>query len=116
MCDDAPVTDVHAAADATPPGPVRDDNWVSRKVDGETVLIPIRAGAADLQFLFVLNATASWVWQQLDGSRTLDEIAHGLTEQFDVTLERAQIDVRQLVETFIEARLARPLAGSMVNR
>lgn len=91
--------------------PIRADNWVSRQIDGETVLVPIRAGAADLQFLFVLNATASWVWSHLDGRHAVPDLARGLTTEFQVPLEQAEQDVKALLGSLAELALIRDEPG-----
>jgi hypothetical protein len=88
--------------------PVRDENWAAREIDGETVLIPLRAGAADLHFLLVLNATAAFIWGQLDGTRDLDQVASSVADAFDVSLEEAAADVRALLESFREVGLIQP--------
>lgn len=88
--------------------PIRDENWAARKIDGETVLIPIRAGAADLQFIFVLNPTATLIWEQIDGARSCEDLATSLVETFEVSRERARADVRALIASFDEARLIHP--------
>ena len=85
--------------------PRRDENLVSRTISGETVLIPIRSGAADLDCLFVLNPTAAHAWQLLDGSRTLTEVVDSVLENFDVDRARAQSDVDGLVESLRTAGL-----------
>ena len=104
----SPVPNAMARGDGGLAGPVvRDENWVSRVIDGDTVLVPIRAGAVDLQFLYVLNATASWVWARLDGARTPEQLARDLTEAFSVSLDRAEQDIRQLITTLGEAGLVR---------
>lgn len=85
--------------------PVRHEHWVSRKIDGDTVLVPIRGGAADLQFLFVLNATAGWLWSRLDGAAAPQQLAIELSESFEVTPDRAWQDVQALLASLAEAGL-----------
>jgi hypothetical protein len=85
--------------------PQRDENLVYRTISGETVLIPIRSGAADLDHLFVLNPTAAVIWQLLDGTRTLTEIVGRVVEEFEVDPAVAEQDLQRLLETLHESGL-----------
>jgi hypothetical protein len=76
---------------------------VQREVAGEVFLVPIRGHLADLQELFVLNETGSWIWERLDARGcAFDELVQGLILEFEVDEETARRDVeifaRQLVE------------------
>jgi hypothetical protein len=96
--------------DARPPGgadaaPVRDHNLVSRTVAGDTLLVPIRSGAADLQFLFVLNDTAAWIWDRIDGRRGIEQLTDELAATFEVERPVARADVERLLSDLREAGL-----------
>jgi Coenzyme PQQ synthesis protein D (PqqD) len=53
----------------------------------------------------VLNNTASLVWKQCCESRTTDQIAQSVSEQFQVPLEQALEDVQEIVATFTGLKL-----------
>jgi hypothetical protein len=44
--------------------------------------------------VYVLNKTAARIWKMCDGSLSPEEIAAKLCEDFDVTIDRASVDVR----------------------
>ncbi len=50
----------------------------------------------------VLNKTGAQVFQMMDGSRTLGEIAAALSQQYGIPLERAQQDVLALARKLLE--------------
>ncbi|RLC81638.1 MAG: hypothetical protein DRI61_03620 [Chloroflexi bacterium] len=50
----------------------------------------------------VLNRTGAVVFQELNGKRTLDEIATALSESYSVSLERAQQDVLAFANKLLE--------------
>jgi hypothetical protein len=83
----------------------RSASVVQREVAGETFLVPIRGRLADLQELFVLNDVGSWVWEHLDGRR-LDELAAGISSEFEIDAEQARKDAEAFVEQLLEAGLA----------
>lgn len=76
---------------------VRHEATVTRRVADETVIVPVRNNVADLESIYTLNATASWVWERLDGSRSVGELVDALTAEFDVMREEARRDVEVLV-------------------
>lgn len=76
---------------------VRSASVVSRVIAGETLIVPVRRGTADLASLYSFNPAGSTIWQALDQPRTVEELANLLTETFDVTPEKA----RQDVDTFL---------------
>jgi len=52
-----------------------------------------------------MNQTALAVWRSCDGSKTTRQIARRLTEQYEVTRERALDHVEQLLVLFAEGQL-----------
>ena len=78
---------------------------VTRAIAGETFLVPIEGSLASLQKLFVLNPTALFAWERLDGIRSVEAIIALALEQFDVTPEQARADIHELVAALDEAGL-----------
>ncbi len=78
---------------------------VIRAFPDETLLVPVMAGAADLDAIFVLNDTAKRVWELVDGRRTLGEIASAIVSEYRVSNEQAHEDVREFVERLREGGL-----------
>ena len=75
--------------------PHRRADIVIQQIGRETVLQD-----RDRQRVHVVNGTAAWIWQRLDGTRASDDIASEMAEQFEVTVERAQRDVAEIVHSF----------------
>lgn len=67
---------------------IRVEGVISRVLDGEAVLVHPQQGRVR-----VLNGVGARVWELVDGSRTIDEIAQQLAAEYDVGLARAQEDV-----------------------
>ena len=70
---------------------------VSRPLKPETLVIPIRAGSANLNEVYLLNETAGRIWGLLDGTRTAAQVVEIITQEYDVTTEEAQADYDRLV-------------------
>jgi methyltransferase-like protein len=76
----------------------KDDSFVSRRIEDEVVLVPIRQNVADLESIYTLNDVGTYIWEQIDGHRTTGEIVALVVEEFEVTKEEAQKDLTEFVE------------------
>jgi hypothetical protein len=70
---------------------------VSRRVAGELFLVPVAGNLADMQRIFTLTKVAEFIWDRLDGQRSLSDIRNDVVEQFDVDEEQADSDIRAFV-------------------
>lgn len=73
--------------------PVRSQDIVFRKIDNDSILVPIRSNAADLRAIFSLNEVGSRIWELADGERTVDDIASVLTEEYEIDPQTARADL-----------------------
>jgi hypothetical protein len=81
----------------------RHGNYATRRVGDETVVVPIRARAADLDSVYTLNDVGAAIWSVLEAARTADEIARGLVEEFEVSPEEARSDTARFLDALLEA-------------
>jgi hypothetical protein len=72
---------------------VRSDNVVSRVIAGETLIVPVRRGVADLASLFSFNQVGSTIWEAIEKPRTADELVNLLADSYEVTPEKAREDL-----------------------
>lgn len=91
----------------------RNENFVFRKIDNETILVPIKDNVGDMGSIYNLNEVGAFVWERLDGKNRLLDIKNMMLDEFEVTEETAEKDlsefIGQLKETdaiiFINAKL-----------
>lgn len=76
---------------------VKDSTAVTRQVSEETVVVPVRAGAADLDSIYVLNETGTWIWERLDGRTGTDALIAGLMAEFDISEAQARGDLDEFL-------------------
>ena len=70
------------------------EDVVAREIEGDIVIVPLVAGIGDADDeLFTLNDTGKAIWKQLDGERTLGDVAKVLAQEFEVPLSDLQADV-----------------------
>jgi hypothetical protein len=66
---------------------------VTRKTGNEYVLVPVTDNIADMDSVYTLNETGAFIWEQIDGSRTIAGIITLLTDEFDIDNDSATTDV-----------------------
>ena len=82
------------------------EDVVAREIEGDIVIVPLVAGIGDAaDELFTLNDTAKAIWKQLDGERTLEDVAKALASEFDVPLPVLQADVLGFAYEMTERRI-----------
>jgi hypothetical protein len=75
----------------------KNQNFVFRQIDDETLLVPIKDNVGDLGSIYNLNPVAAFVWQHLDGEKTLNDIKDLMTGEFEVSDPDAQQDLTEFV-------------------
>jgi hypothetical protein len=95
---------------------VRETSVVSRRIAGETVILPVRNHVVDVDAIYTLNATGAFVWDLLLGQRSVDELIDAVVAEFDVPRPQAAVDVVRLVHDLRKEQLIRPAASSPDQR
>jgi hypothetical protein len=75
----------------------RNENFVFRRIEGETILVPIRGNVADLEFIYRLNPVGALVWEHLDGATDQKTIHALLTREYEVSDQEAEADLRAFI-------------------
>ncbi len=83
-----------------------------RVIGDETVLVPIRRHAANLESVFVTNEVGKAIWDSLVSPQTIERIVEGIVETFDVTAKEARDDAIGFLNQLVEARLIEEDAGT----
>jgi len=78
-----------------------------REIDDETVII-----SPGESVMHELNDTGSFVWRNIDGHRTAEDLAALLVEQYDVARETALADTLALLEELSTRKLLVPTESS----
>jgi hypothetical protein len=73
------------------------DEIAGRRIAGESFLIPVCGRPVDLENIFILNPMADFIWQRLDGERTMAEILAAIVDDFAVEPEQARADLAELI-------------------
>ncbi len=78
--------------------PRRSNGYVSRDIDDELIVVPVRAGVANLEAIFTMNGVGSAIWRRIDGQASVADLARALSAEFDVSEAEAVADVSAFVD------------------
>ena len=69
-----------------------------KRVDSEYLLIPINQETVDLDSAFVLSETGAYIFDQIDGKRSVSDIVSLMCENFEVSEKDAREDVTEFLD------------------
>jgi Coenzyme PQQ synthesis protein D (PqqD) len=81
------------------------ENIITREIVGETLLVPIRGELANMQKLFALEDVSAFIWEELDGVKTLGFILERVTDSFEVDRRGAETDLVEFIDALEAAEL-----------
>ena len=76
----------------------KNENFVFRQIDDETILVPIKNNVGDMGSIYNLNEVGAFVWEHLDGEKTLSDIKNRIAMEFEVSPEAAEEDLVEFVD------------------
>lgn len=71
---------------------------VARKTGNEYILVPVANNIADMTSVYTLNETGAFIWEQIDGVKSLEDIAEALVSEFETDRETAETDLADFME------------------
>jgi Coenzyme PQQ synthesis protein D (PqqD) len=84
---------------------VRSRCMVSRRVAGETLIVPVRGKVGDLASIFSFNGTGSLIWDLLQAPATLTELVSAVKREYKVDQDDAQKDVTRFLNDMLSVGL-----------
>jgi hypothetical protein len=84
---------------------VRSQSVVSRRVSGETLIVPVRGKVGDLASIYSFNEVASLIWQWLEMPRDVSELVSAVEREYDVDPQQAQQDVSKFLNDMLSVGL-----------
>lgn len=75
---------------------MKNPDIVTRKIDNETILVPVYKSSKEMNCIYTLNPAASKVWDLVDGKKSIGDIKEIVLEKFDATDEEADKELAGL--------------------
>ena len=76
---------------------VKREDFVTRIIAGETIVVPVRGRVGDLDSIYTVNEIGTTIWELIDGKRSIGEIADAIGEAYEVAPEEARRDVEEFI-------------------
>lgn len=80
----------------------RNDSFVFRRIDNETILLPIKDNVGDMGSIYNLNEVGAFVWDQLNGRQDLMVIKDKILAEYDISSQEAEDDLREFLTDLVE--------------
>ena len=81
---------------------------MTRRIAGETIIVPIENDVGDLCSIFTLNPTGTKIWEMLGAAASEDSILQSICGEFEVTPREAENDLNGFLDSLRDAGLLRP--------
>ena len=75
----------------------KNENFVFRKIEDETILVPIKDNVGDMGSIYNLNEIGAFVWQHFDGHKSLLDIKNRLLEEYETSAKQAADDLFEYI-------------------
>ena len=75
---------------------------VTRKTGNEYVLIPVSDNVADMDSVYTLNETGAFIWELIDGKKSISDLINALAEEYKIDIETAEADVLSFINKMKE--------------
>ena len=86
----------------------KDSNLVTRRIAGETIIVPVRAHVANLDYVYTLNEVGTLIWELINGRTSVSEIVEAVCSQYDIAPKEAAKDVLDFLGSLEAASLIHP--------
>lgn len=80
--------------------PTKDDSFCERELGDETIFL-----SPDGDRIHALDAIGTFIWRQLDGTTTLEQVIDRICAEYDVAREQAEKDLLGFVADLAEHKL-----------
>ena len=90
----------------------KNQNFVFRKIDNDTLLVPIKNDVGDMDCIYNLNEMGAFVWEHLDGQKSAQDIKNLILAEFDVSVQEAEADLEKFVMQLSEIEAIKTVNNS----
>jgi methyltransferase-like protein len=82
--------------------PSHSSSVVTRKTGNEYVLVPVSDNVADMDSVYTLNETGAFIWELIDGKKSISDLINALAEEYKIDIETAEADVLSFINKMKE--------------
>jgi hypothetical protein len=82
--------------------------FVTRSIAGETLVVPVRGQVGDLDAIYNLNEVGAFIWEQVDGRKSVAQVVESVCEEFEVAREQAEKETSAFIASLEAAGMIEP--------
>ena len=86
----------------------RNENFVFRQIENETILVPIKDNVGDLNCIYNLNEVGAFIWQNIRCKNSVSDIKNMILSEFEITESQAAADIDEFVKDLKEIEAILP--------
>ena len=76
----------------------RNENFVFRQIENETILVPIKDNVGDMNCIYNLNEVGAFIWQNIKCRHSVADLKNMILSEFEVTESQAEADLDEFVK------------------
>ena len=88
-----------------------DREVVTRRIAGETLIIPVAGQVGDLDAIYTLNEVGSRIWELIEGATPVSRIVDAISAEYDVSPDQAARDIFGFLDSLETRDLIRSSVG-----
>ena len=77
----------------------RSKDFIKRKIGTQYVIVAVGAATKKFNGMISVNSTGSFIWDQLEQSKTLDELVNAIVENYEIDAATATAHATQFINT-----------------
>ena len=89
---------------------IQNRDVVSRQIEGELIIVPVRHGVGDMNSLYTLNPVGLVLWEFMAQEHSLPEMVTRVCDEFEVSADQAKKDIESFLDSMLEEKLIQPVA------
>lgn len=75
------------------------DDFVTRSIAEETIIVPVRSGVGDLNSIYTLNEMGTRIWELMNDQTDIDKMAEIISSEYEVSMEEAKKDIAEFLSS-----------------
>jgi hypothetical protein len=91
---------------------LRDEDFVTRRISGETIIVPVRGSAGELDAILSLDPIGSEIWGMLGKGFSRGRILEALCSTYEVGRDQAERDLSEFLDSLRQAGLIEAISST----
>jgi hypothetical protein len=84
---------------------IRSQSVVSRRIAGETLIVPVRGKVGDLASIYSFNGSGTLLWESLTSPQSFPDLVEVIEREYAVEREQVESDIKQFLNDTISVGL-----------